>query len=746
MSHLLRRLVYLAIGLFAGIAVWPVLEVLLYYQGRFTSYLVFSTVSGAAFGAIYGGFFGAIDGIVAGVGRRIALGVLLGTAIGFVGGAIGFTLGQLALTLLADTENIGVAGARAFGWAILGIALGASEGIRRRSFRRAAVGVFGGFLGGLLGGIAIHYTPTLLPAAWTRPVGLSLFGVLVSAMYGAFERGQIAGIVRILNGPRKGAEVVLNQRRISVGSASSCDVNLSEYSNVVDRHAEIRESNGELVLYPLGENNTVRRNDATVPKSGSEFLKFGDVLQFGGAKLLLRPLVVLLALCLPHELVAQTVRPAQVDTDRLITHQEIVVWAAISDASGRPAEGLTPEDIRIVEVDDTGREIEVEVISVEERAGVNRGISFLLLVDNSGSMYDTLDGRETDDASATRIAAVRTAIRSFLGDTDNRRDSVGLASFNTFYRLHADPADSPAAISVLLDDIERPTREAAYTELFRAIDLASVDLSQASGRRALVVLSDGEEFPFARHSGEAHPDWGTELLDVDAVLRSVERDGTSVFGIDFAEDGAAQLPAIVGAGGGLTFSATNADELASVYDEIRDHILSEYRIVYRASIIPSEYRSVRLEVNVEDRLATGSRRYFSGTIFGLPRDTIGFVLVVPAFIALLLAALLVFLRARSSRKVANLELLSHSGIGTRVMEIPGAKTVIGAAADADITIADSPDMQEQHATIVRDEKTGAYTIVSSVPVTVNNSAVTKRTLSAGDVIELPGATIVFDDP
>lgn len=141
MSHFIRRLVYLAMGVLAGVAVWPVMETLLVYQSVFSSYLLFSIASGAAFGVVMGAFFGAVDGMVAGSPQRILGGGGLGAVLGALGGAAGFVLGQGVLFLLGEADPVSVIVARVIGWTILGSAEAVSEGVRRRSLRRALVGL-----------------------------------------------------------------------------------------------------------------------------------------------------------------------------------------------------------------------------------------------------------------------------------------------------------------------------------------------------------------------------------------------------------------------------------------------------------------------------------------------------------------------------------------------------------------------------------------------------------------------------
>jgi Mg-chelatase subunit ChlD len=750
MSHVIRRIVYIAIGLLGGLAVWPVMETLLVLQSRFSTYLLFSLTSGAAFGLVMGAFFGSIDGMVAGVARRVIGGAFVGALVGAIGGAFGFFVGQSALVFFASLGNIGIAIARSLGWAILGAAVGVGEGVRARSGRRTFVGVTGGAIGGFLGGLAVEFAPALLPAGYARPVGIVAYGTIVSTAYSIVERGRIFGVLRLLNGPRKGTEFILNQRRVTIGSRPGGDVPLVGYRRVADRHAEIRDRGGHLVLVPLATDAATIRNDDRVGEEDGGFLKFGDVIQVGSAKMLLRPLVLLVAvagaLVSPRVVAAQDATIGQVDTSRLVSRQEIDLYVSLVDSGGQAIGGITSEQVRVAETDALGAFQPVEVLAVEERAAETDGVTFFLLVDNSGSMYDTIDGVPTEDPARTRMAAVQTAIRRFLDQIDNPRDRFALAVFNTHYRLLTEPTDSVRTVDLLLDEIERPQPDEAYTELFRAVGLAAEELSEIEGRRVIVILSDGEDYPFSVHSGRPHPEYGEQLATIEDSMSAVERAGAGAYAIGFAGDGEPLVEEIVDSAGGIVFRADDARELESVYASIRDRILAEYRITYRASITPEEYRTVRVSVESPAGPISERRRCFAGTIFGLPRDDFGPILLMPFLGALLATALLSLLRSRSRRSTASIELLNRSGVATSVLDLSAEKTVIGAATDADVTIAGSPDMQDHHATIVRDEKRGTFTLMSTQAVTVNNKRYTKRRLRAGDVIELPGATIVFDDP
>ena len=48
----------------------------------------------------------------------------------------------------------------------------------------------------------------------------------------------------------------------------------------------------------------------------------------------------------------------------------------------------------------------------------------------------------------------------------------------------------------LLDGIEKPSRDDAYTELYGSIQQSLKDFGETGRRKVLLILSDGENFPF----------------------------------------------------------------------------------------------------------------------------------------------------------------------------------------------------------------------------------------------------------
>jgi hypothetical protein len=256
---------------------------------------MFTAVSGAFFGLIYGAILSSAEGIISAIPRRVYIAAIYGAAIGAAGGAAGLLIGQGALFLVGELllstgrelRPVALPLTRAIGWAVLGMFVGAAEGIRARSGLKVSVGVAGGLLGGCLGGAALEYARILLPSAGiARLVGMLIFGLALAAAFGIVENRLSYGSLRVLNGKNKGKELIVNQRRLSIGASPKCDVALSNYKNIASRHARITVEGRDLYIVPEDKGTTVKVNDKSVTRV---MVKNEDVIQVGSAKLIYRP-------------------------------------------------------------------------------------------------------------------------------------------------------------------------------------------------------------------------------------------------------------------------------------------------------------------------------------------------------------------------------------------------------------------------------------------------------------------------
>ncbi|AEJ61718.1 von Willebrand factor type A [Spirochaeta thermophila DSM 6578] len=430
---------------------------------------------------------------------------------------------------------------------------------------------------------------------------------------------------------------------------------------------------------------------------------------------------------------SQTLTITQVDTSSLLFTQTVRAYFYVDNLPGGKV--LTAADITAQESPDGASWRLLPVRSL--RRGVNReeGISFLLVLDASGSMWDALDGTPTEDPDRMRITHAKRAIREFL-PLLSERDRVGLAVFNRTYRMIQPIVDDPALVLEKLDAIERPSREQAYTELYRSMEEALTSFEEEGRRRVLVVLSDGENFPVDPEKSPATPGTAVDLA---------HRYGITCYVIHFGTEKDRLIGDLASETGGRVFDARNALELASVYTAIQEQVLQEYAVAYYAAMFPGERRYVRIALKGSG--TSDEQYYYAGTVLGSASSGVPWYALVLMLLAIGVWAFFLLFKLEKETTRAGLQLLFGApGMGTRMFALAGTKTVIGGDATADITITGNPSLRPQAATIYYDPDRGQYTIQGDAELTVNNQPVTSKKLEPGDVINISGTVVVFDAP
>jgi CDP-diglyceride synthetase len=291
MTNWIRRLLIVAVGLLGALFAWPLIELFVARQDSFPSYFIYSLVSGIAVGASMGAFFGSAEGLLGASPRKALAGALQGIAVGLVGGVLGSLVAQALLfvsgesLLQSSSPRLGAAFvlARAAGWAVVGCAIGTSEGIRARSPKKALLGAAGGAAGGFLGGLLFVWLGTAMPSFYLgRLLALLVMGALIGIFYALLEKRFAAGTFKALNGPLKGKEYLVNQRRISIGSSESRDIVLKGYRDIASAHAVVKVERGGKIVIEKKDGKVVV-NDKEVDRAE---LELDDVIKIGSAKFL----------------------------------------------------------------------------------------------------------------------------------------------------------------------------------------------------------------------------------------------------------------------------------------------------------------------------------------------------------------------------------------------------------------------------------------------------------------------------
>lgn len=279
MSLLFKMIYGCLVGAWGGLIAWILLDPVLHIEP--SNPTIDALVNGAIVGVCVGGLTSAFLGLMEGSLKRTLRGLTIGLVAGLVGGAAGLVAGELLF------QNLGqVPAVRAIGWAVFGVAIGASEGLLSRSWRRLWFGVIGGLAGGILGSLAFLLVREFLTRpAFSRAVGFTILGALLGLFIGLVPllAGKLGGTLRVVSGGRnEGKEILLDKELIRIGRDDGGDLGLYGDKNIEFHHAELRREPRGYVVYPVGP-ASVRVNGQPVT---GKVLQKGDRIQIGNEEIL----------------------------------------------------------------------------------------------------------------------------------------------------------------------------------------------------------------------------------------------------------------------------------------------------------------------------------------------------------------------------------------------------------------------------------------------------------------------------
>jgi VWFA-related protein len=249
----------------------------------------------------------------------------------------------------------------------------------------------------------------------------------------------------------------------------------------------------------------------------------------------------------------------------------------VLDRSGNPVEDLTQEDFTVYEnkVEQT-----ISHFSLHRDLPVRMG----MVIDTSGSMEDTLP-------------TVQRVVMGFLRDLLRPRDRAYIETFS-------DRPDLLAGFTADFTTIENallalyPDRATAF---YDAVIMGLFQFSGITGRRAMVVLTDGEDT--ASKNG------------FDEALGYAQRMGVTIYMIGISIPGTKvttrwQINKLATATGGKAYFVGEKSELDRIYKEINRELRTQYLIAYTSTSEdpPDELRKIKVNVNrkgVKVRTITG---------------------------------------------------------------------------------------------------------------------------------------------
>jgi Ca-activated chloride channel family protein len=161
-----------------------------------------------------------------------------------------------------------------------------------------------------------------------------------------------------------------------------------------------------------------------------------------------------------------TVQVMQVDKARF---PEVDVYVSVTDADGQPVKNLMPEDFSL---DEDGQPVSLTHVS---RAGEQGPVTAVLVIDKSGSMNH-----------ANKMKAAREAATAFV-QLMRPGDTTGVIAFNTQVTTVQPLTDDREVLIEAIKGIEAVDDTAMYDALHEA----SAMLEPVSGRKAIIIVTDG---------------------------------------------------------------------------------------------------------------------------------------------------------------------------------------------------------------------------------------------------------------
>ncbi len=243
---------------------------------------------------------------------------------------------------------------------------------------------------------------------------------------------------------------------------------------------------------------------------------------------------------------------------------------------------LTRDDFTIFE---DGKKQEIRNFARE----TNLPLTIALLIDTSQSV-------------APKMKFEQEAAINFVQSTLRENDRAMLVEFNSGVTLLQDFTNDP---NKLVNEI-RKLRAAGGTALYDAIYITCDEkLIRETGRKAIVILSDGED-----ESSRISRKQAIEVaLRAEATVFAISVSKGGFFGVGGASGGDAILKEITAETGGRLFFPFKVDELEDSFRQINQELRNQYNLGFLSTnpVRDGKYRKIEIKV-AEDNLKLNYRK------------------------------------------------------------------------------------------------------------------------------------------
>jgi Ca-activated chloride channel family protein len=243
------------------------------------------------------------------------------------------------------------------------------------------------------------------------------------------------------------------------------------------------------------------------------------------------------------------VRITQVDNSKF---PQVTLYISVTDANGEPL-AVDPDQIQISE---NGVVMQPSQVSGSGDIGP---LTTLLVMDVSGSMNN-----------AGKLSAAKAAAQAYV-DQMRPQDQAGLLTFNTKVTYVQPITTDHAALSQAIKSLKAENDTAMYDALVQANQI----LQDHSGRKAIIVLTDGLDNQSKKTSDQVSQTIGTSGLSISTIGLGNPENAGPFFGLDESV-----LKSLAEQAGGVYSYANNQADLSKLYELYGRALQSEYRMTY----------------------------------------------------------------------------------------------------------------------------------------------------------------------
>jgi Ca-activated chloride channel homolog len=201
---------------------------------------------------------------------------------------------------------------------------------------------------------------------------------------------------------------------------------------------------------------------------------------------------------------------------------------------------------------------------------------------------------DTSESVAPKLKFEQEAATNFFRSVLQKNDRALLLEFDTGVTLLQDFTGDPNKMAAQIKKL----RAAGGTALYDAIYIACDEkLIRESGRKAIIILSDGEDRSSDRSLREAME----MALRAEASIFAISVSKGGFFGAGDTREGDNVLKEMARDTGGKAFFPFKVDDLEDAFRQISQELRSQYNLGYYSTNLQRDGKFRKLEIRVQER-------------------------------------------------------------------------------------------------------------------------------------------------